>query len=349
MTLARISRLQEQIKPGQHFLITNLINVRYLTGFTGSNAALLVSHDNAIVATDSRYAIQVRDQVPDLEAVIGRNFPELLLAKTPKSDILIEGKHLSIDAYRHLESSYEHSFTSTSGVIEKLRAVKDESEIALIKWACEITSRSFLEVIESVKPGQSEKEVRNALENRMRQNGADDVAFASIVATGPNSAIPHHEPTDRIIKAGDLLKIDFGAKIDGYHADCTRTLVIGKPADWQLELHAAVTTSQRAGREAIRSGIKFADVDNAVTSSLVDSGYREFFTHGLGHGVGLEIHEDPFFGRVEDAKIASNTVITIEPGAYLMDKGGVRVEDTIVVDSQGYQNLTDLTYELLEL
>ena len=349
MTLARISRLQEQIKPGQHFLVTNLINVRYLTGFTGSNAALLVSNDNAIVATDSRYEIQVRDQVPDLEAVIGRNFPELLFAKTPKCEVLIEGKHLSIDAYRHLESSYEHSFTSTSGIIEQFRAVKDESEIDLIKTACEITVRSFLDVIESVKAGQTEKEVRNELENRMRMNGADDVAFASIVATGPNSAIPHHEPTDRVIQTGDLLKIDFGAKIDGYHADCTRTVVIGKPADWQCELHAAVTSSQRAGRETIRAGIKFTEVEDAVTSSLVESGYREFFTHGLGHGVGLEIHEDPFFGRDQDAKIASNTVITIEPGAYLVNKGGVRVEDTIVVDSKGYQNLTDLTYELLEL
>lgn len=349
MTLARISRLQKQINPGQHFLVTNLSNVRYLTGFTGSNAALLVSKDNAIVATDSRYEIQVRDQVPEFEAVIGRNFPELLISKLPRSEVLLEGKHLSIDTFRHLESSYDHSFTSASGVIEKLRAVKDESEIALIKTACEITVRSFLDVIESVKSGQTEKEVRNALENRMRTNGADDVAFASIVATGPNSAIPHHEPTDRVIQAGDLLKIDFGAKFDGYHADCTRTVVIGRPADWQRELHAAVTSSQRAGRESIRAGIKFTEVEDAVASSLLESGYREFFTHGLGHGVGLEIHEDPFFGRVEDAKIAYNTVITIEPGAYLANKGGVRVEDTIVVDSTGYQNLTDLTYELLEL
>ena len=349
MTLARISRLQEQIKSGQHYLVTNLINVRYLTGFTGSNAALLVSNDNAIVATDSRYDIQVRNQVPDLEAVIGRNFPELLLANLPKSEVLIEGTQLSIDAFRRLENSYDHSFTSSSGVIEQLRAVKDDSEIALIKIACEISCQSFMDVIESIKPGQTEKEVRNALEGRMRLNGADDVAFASIVASGPNSAIPHHEPTDRVIKVGDLLKIDFGAKIDGYHADCTRTVVIGQPADWQLELHAAVASSQRAGREAIRSGIKFTEVEDAVVSSLAESGYREFFTHGLGHGVGLQIHEDPFFGRIEDAKIASNTVITIEPGAYLVNKGGVRVEDTIVVDSQGYQNLTDLTYELLEL
>ena len=349
MTLARISRLQEQINPGQYFLITNLINIRYLTGFTGSNAALLVSKDEVFFATDSRYEIQAQNQFPDINAVIGRNFPELLLSKLPNSEVLIEGSDLSVDAFRRLETRFAHRFSVTTGVIEQLRAVKDESEVALIRTACEITSRSFLEVIESVKPGQTEKEVRNALENRMRENGADEIAFASIVAAGSNSAIPHHEPTDRVIEVGDFLKMDFGAKFSGYHADCTRTVVIGKPKDWQVELHSAVTLSQQAGRETIRAGIKFTEVENAVNSSLVANGYRDFFTHGLGHGVGLEIHEDPFFGRVEDAKIASNTVITIEPGAYLINKGGVRVEDTIVVSSQGYQNLTNLTYELLEL
>jgi Xaa-Pro aminopeptidase len=183
----------------------------------------------------------------------------------------------------------------------------------------------------------------------MRELGADDIAFASIVASGPNSAIPHHEPTDREVMSGDLLKIDFGAKVNGYHADCTRTVVIGQASSWQIELHAAVTEAQASGRETIRSDIEFADVEGAVNQALTDSGYRDYFTHGLGHGVGLAIHEDPFFGRVEAAKIMPNTVITIEPGAYLKDKGGVRVEDTIVVNSDGYLNLTNLPYELLEL
>jgi Xaa-Pro aminopeptidase len=183
----------------------------------------------------------------------------------------------------------------------------------------------------------------------MRELGADGVAFDSIVASGPNSAIPHHEPTDRQIQLGDLLKIDFGAKVAGYHADCTRTAVVGEPSDWQIDLHTAVSAAQLAGRDVIRANIKFSDVEQAVTQSLIRSGYREFFTHGLGHGVGLEIHEEPFFGRAGDAKIAPNAVITIEPGAYLEAKGGVRVEDTIVVDPQGYRNLTNLPYELLEL
>jgi Xaa-Pro aminopeptidase len=349
VTLERISRLQSLIKPEQYFYISNLINVRYLTGFTGSNAALLVSQSSAALATDSRYEIQAAAQVPDISLVIGRNFPELLLGKLPKSEVVIEGTNLSVDTYQHLLASYEHKFSSEVGVVEKLRAVKDDSEIALIAQACEITTRAFTNVVESIKVGQSEIAIRNTLEQQMREYGADDIAFASIVASGPNSAIPHHEPTDREIQSGDFLKIDFGAKVQGYHADCTRTVVVGRPASWQVDLHSAVSAAQEAGRNTIRSGIAFTDVETAVNQSLNESGYRELFTHGLGHGVGLVIHEDPFFGRVGDAKIAPNTVITIEPGAYLRDKGGVRVEDTIVVNSDGYLNLTNLPYELLEL
>lgn len=349
MSLERISRLQTQIAPGQYFFITNLLNVRYLTGFTGSNAALLLSSVSATLATDSRYEIQARKQVPNLRAVIGRNLPELLLSEIPKTDVLVEGSNMSLNAYRNLLETFEHRFTSTSGLIEQLRVVKDKSEVQIIKDACEIATNAFLDVIQTVKVGQSEKAIRNSLEQRMRELGADDVAFESIVASGANSAIPHHEPTDKPVQKGDFLKIDFGAKIQGYHSDITRTAVIGRPADWQVELHAAVTQAQLAGRNAISAHVLFNDVAQAVNESLTESGYREFFTHGLGHGVGLQIHEDPFFERVEDAKIASNTVITIEPGAYLTDKGGVRVEDTIVVDSQGYQNLTKLPYELLEL
>lgn len=349
MTLERISRLQLEIRRGQYLYISNLINVRYLTGFTGSNAALLVSDSSAILATDSRYEIQAAEQVPDIQTVIGRNFPELLIGKLPRSQVVVEGAHVSIDTYQKLVASFSHEFSSTVGLVERLRSVKDESEIALITQACEMSVQAFMDVIKTVHAGQTEKAVRNSLEQRMRDCGADDIAFASIVASGPHSAIPHHSPTDRKLQPGDLLKFDFGAKYQGYHSDCTRTAVIGPPSDWQQELHAAVSSAQEAGRILIRSGIQFTDVEKVVNQSLSESGYRELFTHGLGHGVGLAIHEDPFFGRVEDAKIAPNTVITIEPGAYLRDKGGVRVEDTIVVNSEGYLNLTNLPYELLEL
>jgi Xaa-Pro aminopeptidase len=349
VTLTRLGQLQGHLKPGQHFFITNLINVRYLTGFTGSNAALLVSESGTTIATDARYEIQVREQVPDLPALIGRNFASLLMGDLAKSEVLVEGSNISLSAYRSLTETFQHEFVASNGVVEQHRVVKDESEIQLIKSACEISTQAYLDIIGTVQVGQTERFIRNALENRMRELGADGVAFDSIVAAGSNSAIPHHEPTGREVQVGDFLKIDFGAKLAGYHADCTRTAVVGKASDWQIDLHAAVSTAQLVGRNVIRSDIKFQDVEQAVIQSMTNSGYREHFTHGLGHGVGLEIHEEPFFGRTGDAKIAPNTVLTIEPGAYLEGKGGVRVEDTIVVDSQGYRNLTNLPYELLEL
>lgn len=349
MTLDCIARLQEKLEPGQYFYISNLINIRYLTGFTGSSAAFLVGKSTAKMATDSRYEIQASEQVPDLETIIGRNFPSLLLSKISNSEILVEGDNLSTNSYHNLSDNFKHKFTRTSGVVESFRSVKDNSEVELIKTACEISESAFLDVIETIRVGQSERFIRNALERRMRELGADDIAFDSIVAAGANSAIPHHEPTEKPVETGDFLKFDFGAKHRGYHSDCTRTVIVGKPAEWQIDLHLAVSAAQLAGRREIRAEIQFSDVEQVVNASLIDSGYREFFTHGLGHGVGLEIHEEPFFGRVGDAKIASNTVITIEPGAYLKDKGGVRVEDTIVVNSLGYQNLTNLPYELLEI
>jgi len=349
VTLDRISRLQQKLQPDQQFYVSNLINIRYLTGFTGSNGALLVSKSDAILATDSRYEIQAREQVPNFPAVIGRNFPALLLGSISKSEVLIEGASLSLNQYQSMTKNFDHVFIATTGLVEEFRSVKDESEIQLIRTACEISTKAFIDVIKLIRVGQSEIEIRNLLEKAMRELGADDIAFESIVAVGSNSAIPHHEPSAKTLHAGDFLKIDFGAKVSGYHADCTRTLVVGKPADWQVDLHSAVTSAQAVGREVIRANARYVDVEQAVNQSMIDSGYREYFTHGLGHGVGLEIHEEPFFGRVEDDKIAANTVITIEPGAYLHSKGGVRVEDTIVVTSTGYQNLTDLTYELLEL
>lgn len=349
MTLDRLARLQQQIESDQYFYVTNLINVRYLTGFTGSNAALLVGKSSAKLATDARYEIQASEQVSELPCVIGRDFPNLLLSNVSKSEVLVEGSNLSINSYQNLINNFDHEFLATHGVVEDLRVVKDESEIQLIRTACDISTSAFLDVIESVKPGQTEKHIRNLLEQQMRELGADDIAFESIVASGANSAIPHHEPTDKELQLGDFLKIDFGAKVGGYHSDCTRTVVIGKPADWQIDLYSAVARAQLAGRNATYNDVQFKEIEQAVNQSMTDSGYREYFTHGLGHGVGLEIHEEPFFGRSEDAKIALNTVITIEPGAYLKNQGGVRVEDTIVVNSQSYQNLTNLPYELMEL
>ena len=350
MTLQRIERLQSELADDQGFYVTNLINIRYLCGFTGSNGALFIANDSATLATDSRYEIQSAKQTTGVDIMIGRNLSELLLRGQPQRKVLVEGDDISVNALKALQgSNSKMSFLETDGVIEQLRSVKDESEMQSIRGACQISIQALSDILPKVKVGLTEKQVRDLLENQMRTLGADDIAFASIVASGPNSAIPHHEPTTRELNSGDLLKIDFGAKVDGYHADCTRTFVMGKPAQWQVELHQAVAQAQAAGRSTISSVVEFRTVEDAVNDSLETTGYRQYFTHGLGHGVGLEIHEVPFFSRTQTGKIAENTVITIEPGAYLPERGGVRIEDTVAVTTQGHENYTQFSYELIEL
>lgn len=350
MSKSRILRIQDLLQDGQVFYVTNLINIRYLCGFTGSNGALLVTKDTATLATDSRYEIQSLQQCFDVEFVIGRNLSELLINKAQTIEIWFESNHLTVSQLSALTEVFPaHKFISKTGIIENQRQTKDEAELRIIRIACEISVAAWRMSIEQIKAGQTEREIRNNLEHNMRTLGADDVAFNSIVATGPNSAIPHHEPTQRRVANGDFLKMDFGAKIDGYHADCTRTVVVGKAADWQREIYQALAAAQAAGRMALSSQASFVTVESAVSESLTASGHLQFFSHGLGHGVGLEIHENPFFGRGSHDMIGANTVLTIEPGIYLRDRGGVRIEDTVVVSVANYENLTDLPYELVEI
>ena len=183
----------------------------------------------------------------------------------------------------------------------------------------------------------------------MLELGAEAVAFETILASGPNSAIPHHSPTDRVLQAGDLVKADFGARVDGYHADCTRTVVLGRADDWQKEIHAAIQASQSAGVAAVRENAPLPSVDQAARSVLEDAGWLEQFTAGLGHGVGLEIHEDPFISHRHVGTLARRTTLTIEPGVYVPGRGGVRIEDTVLVTSDVSEVLTTMTTDLLEI
>ena len=348
--VTRISKLRSELLPGQALLVTDLINIRYLVGFTGSNGALLVAHDGVTLATDSRYEIQSAEQTSDITIVIDRDLAGVLLGSVGSPEIVVEGKHLSVADFEKLKNRFSKlSFTTSAGIVEGIRILKDAYEIEVLARAGDISTRALSEIHQIVSPGMTERDLAIKLEHRMRMLGADDRAFESIVAAGSNSAIPHHEPSAREIKTGDLLKIDFGAKVAGYHSDCTRTFVVGKAAAWQLELHEAVKVAQEIGRSELKSDTTFSTVVTKVVSSLSDSGYADYFSHGLGHGVGLAIHENPFFSDSNHAKIDRNTVITVEPGAYLPGKGGVRIEDTVVVTDSGYSNLTEFPYELISL
>ncbi len=340
-------------------LVTDLINVRYLSGFSGSNGALLVFADDreAVLATDGRYRTQAAQQAPDLEVAIERAVGRHLAGRAGQDGVGklgYESHVVTVDGMDALSAALEGHNTElvrASGTVETLREVKDAGELALLRLACEAADAALTDLIErgGLRPGRTEREVSRQLENLMLDHGADAISFETIVAAGPNSAIPHHRPTDAVLASGDFVKIDFGALVAGYHSDMTRTFVLGNAADWQLEIYELVAEAQRAGREALHPGAELRDVDGAARKMIADAGYGEHFGHGLGHGVGLQIHEAPGIGATSAGTLLAGSVVTVEPGVYLPGRGGVRIEDTLVVPSRtsATSQTTGQTPELL--
>lgn len=342
-------------------LVTNLLNVRYLTGFTGSNGALLVRVDGPdLFGTDGRYTTQAGTQVPDVELVVDRaTVPALARAAAGTGRLGFESHDLTVDGLEQLRRVLDDAaaggrvpeLTSVRRAVEAQRAIKDEGEIESLRRACAVADQALAELAAegALRPGRTELEVGRELDARMLALGAEAPSFETIVATGANSAIPHHRPDRTELRAGDFLKLDFGATVDGYHSDMTRTLVLGAPADWQREIYALVAESQAAGRAALSVGADVVAVDSAARDVIVAAGHGEHFTHGLGHGVGLEIHEAPGIGQLGAGTLAAGMAVTVEPGVYLPGHGGVRIEDTLVVTDDAPELLTLTSKELLVL
>lgn len=349
----RRSRLVDELRRRElaGALVSTVVNVRYLTGFTGSNAALLIGADGAAVFfTDGRYRDQAATELPELEHVITRDLLAAAGARMGTGRWAVETHTLSVDAHAALTlAAGDASLVPLQRAVETLRVVKDAEEIAALRRACSISTHALEGLITGRLRGRSERDLARELEHRMYALGADAIAFDTILAAGPNAAIPHHVPGDRPVARGDLLKIDFGARVDGYHADCTRTFTIGPAADWQQDIHAAVERAQSAGLRALTEGAEVAASLAAVRAELTASGWLEAFTTGLGHGVGLEIHEDPFITAKHTGKLNRRTVMTMEPGIYLPGRGGVRIEDTVIVTAAAPEVLTTMTTDLLEL
>jgi len=340
-------------------LITAGPNVRYLTGLASSNAALLLASGPgapAVLATDSRYALAAQRVCPDLELVIERFIePRLAAEMTSRalSTVAFEAHEMSVERHAELAAAAEGVTTVPFGrKIEELRTAKDPSELELLATACRISSQAIADVFALIRPGLTERQLAAALDRRMVDLGAERPAFDTIVASGPNGAVPHHAPTDRPLRRGDLITMDFGALYGGYHADMTRTVALGEPAGWQREIYELVAVAQRAGIEAARPDADVADVDAAARDLIRDAGHGEHFGHGLRHGVGLEVHEAPTIGYSRTGKLAERVPVTVEPGVYLPGRGGVRIEDVLVVGADGTgpaQILTTTTRELLVL
>jgi Xaa-Pro aminopeptidase len=349
-------------------LVTDLLNVRYLTGFTGSNGALLLRADGGdVFGTDGRYTTQAGTQVPDVELLVDRGTVSALAreavlprsGRPPARTIGYESHHLTVDGLRALESVLADAaaggtvpeLTSVRRAVEALRAVKDDDEIDALRRACAVADAALAELAAegALRPGRTELQVGRELDSRMLTLGAEAPSFETIVATGANSAIPHHRPDSTELRAGDLLKLDFGATVDGYHSDMTRTVVLGGAADWQREVYELVAAAQAAGRAALAVGADVVAVDAAARDVIAAAGHAEHFPHGLGHGVGLEIHEAPGIGQLGAGRLAAGMAVTVEPGVYLPGHGGVRIEDTLIVTDDEPELLTLTSKELLVL
>ena len=338
-------------------VVTDLVNVRYLTGFTGSNAALVVFADDTppVLATDSRYVTQAARQAPDVDLVIDRSCGRRLVGMALDCGVRRIGfeSHVvtvaDFDVLTALAADTAGAeLVRTAGEVEALREVKDDGEVMLLRRACDAadTALSALIADGGLRPGRTERAVARELEALMLDHGADGPSFETIVAAGANSAVPHHRPTDAVLEAGDFVKIDFGALVGGYHSDMTRTFVLGSAAAWQRELYQLVAAAQQAGREALAVGATLSDVDAAAREVIAAAGHAEHFGHGLGHGVGLQIHEAPGINSTAAGTLLAGSVVTVEPGVYLPDRGGVRIEDTLVVGERGPELLTRFPKEL---
>ncbi|OBJ68293.1 Xaa-Pro peptidase family protein [Mycobacterium sp. 1274756.6] len=325
-------------------LVTDLINVRYLCGFTGSNAALLLFADErpAVLATDGRYRTQAAAQAPDVELAIERAVGRHLAGRAADAGVGrlgFESHVVTVDGLDALRAGLgeDAELVRVPRLVEPLREVKDPDEVALLRRACAAADAALRDLVEGggLRAGRTERQVARELEALMVDHGADGPSFETIVAAGANSAIPHHRPTGAVLAAGDFVKIDFGALVAGYHSDMTRTFVLAPVADWQRDLYELVATAQRAGRAALAAGVALADVDAAARAVIADAGHGERFPHGLGHGVGLQIHEAPGINGSAAGTLLAGSAVTVEPGVYLPDRGGVRIEDTLIVGESG--------------
>ena len=340
---ARIDRLRESLE--EPLLVTNPINVYYLFGFKSSNAALLVDQDGVRLFTDFRYAEAAR-------AVDGVRFEEtrrsLLwdLAERLSGPIGFEADYMSYSAWETLGSGAIQP-VPRRGLVERLRAVKDEGELAAIKRACEITDRMFERLTEEPFVGRKELDVAWTIEQLFHEEGADRVAFESIVASGPNAARPHARATEREIRTGETVVIDTGCTVDGYSSDYTRTFVTGPVDGVVKEAYAVVLAAQQAGLETIRAGIAGVDADAAARRVVDGTSFAGTFGHGLGHGLGLEIHESPRMSTESTDTLADGNVVTVEPGIYLEGRAGIRIEDNVVVSAGGLENFTGFRKDLV--
>jgi Xaa-Pro aminopeptidase len=345
----RLDRLRARFDDIDALLVSRLVNIRYLTGFTGSAALLLVTADGATFVTDGRYRDQSADQLGAAgvaaDIVIGLTQGEqraaLALAATDIGRLGLEADGVTWAQQRDFGAWFPGSeLVATDGLVDGLRIVKEPGEVDRIRAACAIADDALGELLPTLTEAPTERDFALRLEFAMRSRGASAVSFDPIVASGPNGAKPHARPSDRPIEAGELVVIDFGCIVDGYCSDMTRTVSVGAPSLEARRVWDTVLDSQRQGCAAVAVGVACSEVDRASRDVIATAGWADAFIHGTGHGVGLEIHESPRVAATSTGTLAAGHVVTVEPGVYLPGIGGVRIEDTLVVTADGPVALT---------
>jgi Xaa-Pro aminopeptidase len=334
-------------------LVTSLVNVRYLTGYTGSNGLALIGPDRRVFVTDFRYVEQAAVEV-DPSYDRRRNQNELfegLEGALPAGALRLgfDDTNITVRQHARLRESLPDrvELVAAGGLVERLRAVKDAGEIARIRAAAATADAALAELLDQGLVGRTERELADALERAMRSHGAQRPSFDSIVAAGAHGALPHAQPRDVLVGPGEMVVIDWGAEVDGYCSDCTRTVATGEPNDGAREVYELVLAAELAGVEAVRAGAGGRDVDAVARAVIEAGGHGEHFGHGLGHGVGAEVHEAPRLSTRSEDDLQPGNVVTIEPGVYLPGRLGVRIEDLVVVGEDGCEILSSLDKQLL--
>jgi Xaa-Pro aminopeptidase/Xaa-Pro dipeptidase len=349
---SRISRLQQKLPAYKidSLIFFNKNNIRYLSGFTGSDGALLIKTGKAILLVDGRYTAQAGLEVKDLQIIEYEEKIEGITQAIKKLNLKrvgFEADSITVEMYNQLTNRFRQGvFVALTDELKLIRAYKDETEIALLKKAAEISSSAILSVIGQTKPGCTEKELALQLELNAREYGADGLAFEAIVAAGVNSALPHAQPTDRKIKKGDFVVIDFGVKYRGYCSDETCTIAFGKLTDRQKNAYQIVKEAHDRALAMIKENVHAADIDHGARS-VFGKKYGQYFVHGTGHGVGLEVHEAPRLSSNSNDILKPQMVVTIEPGLYIPGFWGIRIEDTVLVKENSCEKFTKMDKELI--
>ncbi|MFG6494225.1 Xaa-Pro peptidase family protein [Fictibacillus sp. UD] len=337
-------------------LVTSSSNRFYLSGFKGSSGVLLITKEEAILVTDFRYKTQAAEQAEGYRVVMHTApIPEEVAKLTKELSIQklgFEQDHVTYSSYRTYEKqldSQETELVPVTGLVEKLRLIKDESEIKIVKDAASIADAAFSHIIEFIRPGLTEREVSNELEFFMRKNGAASSSFDIIVASGYRSALPHGVASDKKIETGELVTLDFGAYYKGYCSDITRTVAIGNVSDELKEIYQVVYEAQMLGMKGIKPGMTGKEADALTRDYITSKGFGDNFGHSTGHGIGLDVHEGPALSMKSDTILEPGMLVTVEPGIYVSGIGGVRIEDDALITKDGNESLTHSTKTLLTI